>query len=923
MTPVDLDADGDRARGRRLAAHRAAFRVTSSALRAAWALAGLAVLAACGGGGGDAPSGSSTVAAAPRSSSSAALARTASFPPSADNVGTASARRSAAMPAAPSSAPVLTLPIEVLGDGSPKTPVVAEVQLGVASDKLAKVVTLGFTCHRCGYFGAPEFEALKATPPKVKASVRVLGGVAVGAEGGIPWVDITDATVTLPDVERLQGGVDGGGYYTTHVTLKLPSTTLARLVALPATNRVQFRFNGTEGETSGFRVLALQLQNSAGKSVDSETVRQFDPTTERDPAAYTAADAAAGNTLWHAGNTLAKSSIVARRLVAGCSSCHAENGRDLQYFNYSNNAIEQRARFHGLSDKQAHQIVAYLRSSLKDVPYVAQAAPWNPPYQPGPGLDCDTPDCATRWSAGAGLDAVLGTTADAVKALYGKAPAKLAQADIDKVMDPRKTFNVRETRVPLQFPDWNAWLPAIHPADVWPVGWSSTGSFEKGATFSDGFLDPNGLYKGLVTWLTTNANPNGKLADWSHLKPDQRAQIMQMFTNAGWNSYNFIGGGRGNHIAPNGGIYGAQTGAAYLQTLADPATVAAGKPGAFTTNAFIERAVISMLHWNAVKQWQIAHDFQLEGNQQWFIGSKDPASGAWLGRGEAHGWPYNSVSAFFLAPHMTYEQDVNAAGQVTREWVDAWETDNVVGSYYRSNQWYQLQMTINPGAQSAVSNYPMDWAYLTAFDNYLGMKVGADTPAAAEVSHTHYVRLMEAHLKEAQYVATDVPVHDGSVPFSSDPGANSRARFITQVHPTQTMDYDIYVQSGGFHQHITSYNTFLDTLAPGLQLKVLNGTIAMNNLLYLGVAPTAWRRCDPNNTQLGQPEPWAGFRWCVDQKRVPLGRNPDGTPFLNFTTWGATTSEWEQYGVWRATQMGAEPVRLKAWSDWVDGIWPQ
>ena len=909
---VDIDTGGDLPSAATTGTPGATTRASRrSTLRAGWALAGLFALAACGGGSGGSSNDTGAPASAPSSSP-------ASSPP-------ASAPASSPPASAPASGPsvsVLTLPIEVLGTGSPTTPVVAEAQLSVDGAKLSSIAQLAFTCHRCGYFGAPEFEALTATPPKVKASVRVLGGVAAGAEDSVPWVDITDANVTLPDVERLQGGLNDGGFYTTHITLALPAATRSNLVALPAYNRVQFRFNGTEGETNGFRVLSLQLQDGAGASVDSETVKQFDPTTERDPAAYAAADAAAGGPLWHGGGVLAKSSIVSRKINAGCSSCHAENGRDLQYFNYSNNAIVQRARFHGLSAQQGQQIVAYLRTSLASVPYVAQAAPWNPPYQPGSGLDCGTPECATRWSAGAGLGAVLTTSAQAVQALFGKAPAQLAQSDIDKVMDPRAALNVRETAIPMQLPDWNAWLPAIHPSDVWPAGFSTTGSFDAGATFSDGHLDPNGLYKGLVTWLTTNANPNGDMADWSHLTAAQRAQIMQLFTNAGWNAYNFLGGGRGNHIAPSGGVYGGQTGGAFLQTLANPTTVAAGKPGAFTANAFIERAVTSMLHWNAVKQWQLAHDFQLEGNQQWFIGTRSATTGAWAGRGEAHGWPFNAPSAFYLAPHMDYEQDADASGNITRQWIYAWQTDNVVGSYYHSNQWYQLQLTLNSGAQSSISNYPMDWAYQTAFDDYLGQEVGTRTSAAAAVASTHYVRLIQAHVKEAQYVDTSVPVHDASVPFANDPGQNSRARFLTQINPTVTMGYQRFVTADNYFQNITSYNTFLDGLAPGLQVKVLNGMISMNNLLYLGVAPTAWRRCDPNNTQLGQPEPYAGFRWCVDQTRVPLGKKADATPYVNFTPYGATTSEWEQYGVWQATQMGAEPVRLKAWSDWVNGIWP-
>jgi hypothetical protein len=82
--------------------------------------------------------------------------------------------------------PVLRLPIEVLGDGSPASPVVAQVSLNVNASQLAGVSQLSFLCHRCGFFGAPEFEATKIAPAPVKASVRVLGGVNTAAFPGRP-----------------------------------------------------------------------------------------------------------------------------------------------------------------------------------------------------------------------------------------------------------------------------------------------------------------------------------------------------------------------------------------------------------------------------------------------------------------------------------------------------------------------------------------------------------------------------------------------------------------------------------------------------------------------------------------------------------------------------------------------------------------
>lgn len=407
------------------------------------------------------------------------------------------------------------------------------------------------------------------------------------------------------------------------------------------------------------------------------------------------------------------------------------------------------------------------------------------------------------------------------------------------------------------------------------------------------------------------------MADWSHLTPTQRAQIMDMFYIAGWEGYNFLGGGRGNHTSANGAS-GAVVGGAYLQTKVAAGTTAAASPKAFTSNAFIERAVASMLHWNSVKQWELAQQFSLEGNQQWFIGAKDPATGAWKGRGEAHGWPFNSVSAFFLAPHMIYQGDVDSTGKVTREWINAWETDNVVASYYRSNQWYQLQMSLNPGGQSDWVNFPMDWPYLTAFDDYIAQKVGSATAAARAAQNSHYVRLLQARIKSAQYVNNSITLYDPNEPnLVNNRGRYGRGQVAKHLSTTNYLDN---ANRDGVNR--TKF-AFLDDVQAGMYMKVVNGSIAQFNALYVTQPLTAWRRCDPANTQLGEPENVAGFRYCLDTVKTPLGTYADGTRFMTSNAlYQVTTEQAEQYGVYKATLLGAEPARLKVWSDWVKAAWP-
>lgn len=813
----------------------------------------------------------------------------------------------------------LTLPIEVLGDGDPASPVIAEAVLHLPAGTRALASQLWFVCHRCGVYGSPEFERTSATPVTVKASVRVLGSAEDAAS--VPWIDITDASVRLQDNERLSGGIDGG-FHTVRAALALDAATVARLGEGDAGNRVQFRFNGTDGESNGYRILDLQLRDAAGRPLDDSVRVHTDPRRERQNGAIWSQDVPAGKALWYANDRLRKSSIVARTLRSSCASCHASDGHDLQYFNYSDNAIVQRGRFHGLSEAEARQIAAFVRHAQRGQVYVDKARPWNPPYQPGPGLDCGTePGCENAWAAGAGLEAVLDTPAQAARALFagGDAARTVTQADIDALMDANATLNLRQMPVALQFPDWNAWLPTEGPEDIWPQGVNAEGAFVGGARFSadNGQLrDPLGHAQRLAAWF--QAHRGARFGDWSHLTPQQRGEIAQMLYLSGWEVYGFLGGGRGAHIAGNGRRYGAEVGADTLRTREDANTIARGDAAAFSREAYIERATGNLLRWNAVQQWDMARTFGLEGNQRWFIGDLD-TNGQWHGRGEDHGWPFNTPSLFYLAPHMTYQTAFKADGGVAREWILAWEPQDRMASYYRSNQWYQLQMTVNAGGQSGWVNYPMDWPYLTAFDEYIADLVGDATPAARALKNAHEVRLLQGRIKAAQYVANAITLDDRGetrgLPFND--GRYGRAQALKHLQVTQFTDRGVRLGTWKSRYH------FLDEVQPGLYLGMVNGAIHQFNSLYAATDPQAWRRCVPGNTELGDDEVLSGFRFCLDAQALSLGTDGARRYMLEDPWYRATTEQHEQFGLWEAKRLGAEPARVATWERWMKQVWPE
>jgi hypothetical protein len=290
------------------------------------------------------------------------------------------------------------------------------------------------------------------------------------------WLPLNNNTVTIAEPGRSYGGI-GGGFSTLVMTLPLPDGTV-----VGGENTIRFRFNRTDGFVSSYRVLAWNFLTVEGKKIIPP-----DNFVEDTPESWTlplpdAASIQAGRELWRTASLAANSLPNSPRIQAHCADCHAQDGRDLKYFNFSNASIVARARFHGLSRLQSAQIASYIRSLSLPNP----GRPWNPPYQPGPGLD-EQP--ISSWAAGAGLAWVLERDTDALPYLVqqrgdamktvasnptslnpaGNAPnlRELAGQITPEMFRPDGNLSARQIPIALQLPDWNQWLPRIHPKDAW------------------------------------------------------------------------------------------------------------------------------------------------------------------------------------------------------------------------------------------------------------------------------------------------------------------------------------------------------------------------------------------------------------------------------------------------------------------------
>ena len=500
----------------------------------------------------------------------------------------------------------------------------------------ANINTLRVECHRCGW---RDGTVTSGAARGAKASVRLNGGA---------WIVITDTAINMEQPAKGFGGLSGG-FFTTKFTLPI---TGARAGA----NTIEFRFNANDGFTNGFRILNFDLLSSGTTSATYASSMLQQDVTKWAPQTVTGnlgTDIAEGLALWKGKVPLTKSPVANTTLKANCSSCHASDGRDLKYFNYSDWSITERSKFHGLNDTQGRQLAAYIRS----LPHIAptQARPWNPPYQPGPGLDAKP---LLEWSAGAGLQAVLKDDKDSLKYLFpnsNNTAADLSQANLAKVIDIKNTLNVRETPIAAQMPDWNAWLPHEHPLELW------------NDTFVKTLLDTADTARNkVIAGGSTTTLLRGKLRG-----------IMESWRN---------------EIGNFQGIAGAIPCLRFARGEFTPQQRTA--MSTLPTGKTCEDGMQAINHWYSVKMWELNQEFALEDGP--------PKAYPF---GEPRGWVGAVHQVFWLAPHRLASNNDNFAFQ-----------NRQLGAY-QSMAWYHVQMIVNAGHRNNARYDPQDWFYTPEWIN--------------------------------------------------------------------------------------------------------------------------------------------------------------------------------------------------------------
>jgi len=518
------------------------------------------------------------------------------------------------------------------------------------------------------------------------------------------WFSLNNSTVAVAEPGKSYGGI-GGGFSTLKVTLPLPADAVVE-----GANTIRFRFNQSDGVVSGFRVVAFNLLAAdSGKVLEPDAFAQEDPDTWtpplRDPDSLRT-----GRELWLSAQLKASFLPNAPPLRAHCSDCHAHDGRDLKYFAFSNASIVARSRFHGLSDLQGRQIASYIRS----LPVTSPGRPWNPPYQPGPGLDTQP---VANWAAGAGLTWALdgdgatlpfifATGGDLTGRSVGEAVVNAADWSAivplisQRAFHPDGNLNPREIPISLQLPDWNHWLPRVHPLDAWGPAFQNSefakwyGSIDSPSS-SGRSVPPDGPRQSLRGALSSPdlsaLISSGRIVTYFEKWTSARRALLKPYVEGG-----------GVNWSPDLALK------------------------AYSTQL-----------WQLVKTWEMTQEFGLEGRGRDLFGAT----------GEPRTW-FNTIPAATAPAAVNIPDGPSGMGgsALTNEYFDA--------------SWYELQVLLNSGNHRHRGRLPVDWIYV----------VGRFQDLYAESRRPEPVRLLVTLIKAMQ--STDPRIGPDDVAQGWRPGQN-------------------------------------------------------------------------------------------------------------------------------------------------------
>ncbi len=532
----------------------------------------------------------------------------------------------------PCSSSKIVLPIEVLGEEGQ----VVERCFNLDQQQAAKVKRLWLQVNNLSY--------------ENKASIQVNNG---------NWLPLNHQTTEIQYQEKARGGMVHGGFNT--IRFSIPVTDF-----VSGGNNVRFRFNKSDGISIGYRVIKLNLLDANGSKIISEATFLEDNPENWEPPIAGQAAIDAGKNLWKNADLMNhylapgvkgfwyNQELPTRRPIrAKCASCHAQDGRDLEIFSYSNASIIERSKYHNLTEEEGRQIASYIRSLSEEHTNVGRyGRPWNPPYQPGPEI-ANKP--IEQWAAGAGLDAVLNKDEDMLSHLF---PSGVTKQTVNDWFNSDRMDDRTIIPLAIQFPDWKHWLPMIHPIDA----------FNK-----NGYIESPARQRNPIKGIQDFRNYLEAMPPENRNKSEFLSKMSEM-----WRHFRFFfaEGGTDEHWRTKNGLA--------AQHLSDDISR--------------EWAATSLARLLAVKNFEFMNEFDLQDKAHWFVDPIDqPGERQWIG---------NRYSVFEIPAHFQACVD-NDCSQ--------FKTQPTTTGLYETTNWYHLQFVLNGGNGFVEDVSPTDFNYQHPF----------------------------------------------------------------------------------------------------------------------------------------------------------------------------------------------------------------
>jgi len=435
-----------------------------------------------------------------------------------------------------------------------------------------------------------------------------------------------------------------GGHYGACSVIRCTNSGIigSTFVSSGGLNTIRFIFSDTNSSPAAIRILAFNFQHAGTNMIVAKYFADENPDNWA-PVYTNATLIATGRGIWYGTNLTGFQSDGTRgAITAHCTDCHAQDGRDLKYYSYSNKSIVERSKFHGLTQLQGEYVASYIRSL--NIPNPGR--PWNPPYQPGPGLDTNL---LSSWAAGAGISAVLDDDQLTISDLFGSVVT-------NTVITLTNNANVRQVRIAMQLPDWNHWLPSIHPLDAF----GSNAFIASGSKLMTQY-DGGGNGAAVGTQYLRNTLVKGSAASLANSK----------FILAGWV------------------LEGTDSGMPYQVSISPKSS--------HGTIAAARKAYATAL-WQLTKMWELHNEFDLQNlavTAGLFQAAAEPRT------------QYTKRLYFDASP--------NILGlSLTNHGIN----NNSTATFkYFSQAWYQVQLLIDYGNHSPDIFYqthqtPIDWPYV-------------------------------------------------------------------------------------------------------------------------------------------------------------------------------------------------------------------